>query len=139
MAQRKQPPPIQYRPGPLLGRWVADLASGWRIRENEVARRLAALAACRLDLGVYGPLVQLAEALATSWGEPDFVQACDHLRTALDSANRARVDLGKQPFGQAETLTFITRTIEEAVCRKHEREAEAAQQQTVQVQLYHTR
>jgi hypothetical protein len=139
MARRKQPPPIQYRPGPLLGRWLADLASGWWVSENEAARRLAALAACRLDLGLHQQLLQLAGALATPVGEPDFAQACGHLRTALDSANRARQDLGKQPFSQAETLTFITRAIEEAVCRKQEREAEAAQQQTVEVQPDYTR
>ena len=31
MTETKQPPPIQYRPGPLLGRWLADLAAAWQV------------------------------------------------------------------------------------------------------------
>jgi hypothetical protein len=56
MAHPRQPPPVQFRPGPLLGRWLAKLASAWRTNENDVAKRLAAVAACELELDQYGGL-----------------------------------------------------------------------------------
>jgi hypothetical protein len=139
MAQAKQPPPIQYRPGPLLGRWVTDLAATWRLHENEVARRLAALAACRLDADCYPLLVKLAAALAPGGARPDFVLACDHVRTALDSANRARQDLAKRPLGEAETRAFIARTVEQAVRRRVVPLAQAEQEQQVQATVVRTR
>ena len=51
MAHLKQAP-IQYRPGPLVG-WLAERSASWRVSENEAARRLAALSACRFGVGEY--------------------------------------------------------------------------------------
>jgi hypothetical protein len=139
MTELKQPPPIQYRPGPLLGRWLAEQAAAWTVHENEAARRLAALAACRLDLGLYKLLKQLADALAPVGSRPDFVLACNHLRTALDSADRARQDLGNQPLNEVEVLAFIKRTVRDAVGRKSSRAAKAYQDQKVKVYVHRTR
>ena len=139
MTELKQPPPIQYRPGPLLGRWLADLAAAWQVHENEAARRLAALAACRLGVDLYQLLKQLAGALAVAGSRPDFVLACNHVRTAVDSANRARQALEKQPLDEVEVLAFIKRTVRDAVGRKLSRAAKAYQDQTVKVYVHRTR
>jgi hypothetical protein len=139
MTETKQPPPIQYRPGPLLGRWLAEQAVAWTVHENEAARRLAALAACRLDVGLYKLLQELAVALAPVGSRPDFILACNHLRTAIDSANRARQDLGNQPLNAVEVLAFIKRTVRDAASRRRSRQAQAQRDQTVKVRNYHVR
>jgi len=139
MTETKQPPPIQYRPGPLLGRWLADLAAAWQVKENEAARLLAALAACRLDVGLYKLLKELADALTSGGKGPDFVLACNHLRTAIDSANRARQDLGNQPLNEVEVLAFIKRTVRDAVSRQVSSQAKAQRDQTVKVYVHRTR
>jgi hypothetical protein len=135
----QQPPPIQYRPGPLLGRWLADLAAAWQVHENEAARRLAALAACRLGVDLYQLLKQLAGALAVAGSRPDFVLACNHVRTAIDSANRARQDLGNQPLNEVEVLAFIKRTVRDAVSRQVSSQAQAQRDQTAKVYVHRTR
>ena len=139
MTELKQPLPVQFRPGPLLGRWLADLAAAWQVHENEAARRLAALAACRLDLGLYKLLKQLADALAPVGSRPDFVLACGHLRTAIDSANRARQALEKQPLDEVEVLAFIKRTVRDAVSRQVSSQAKAQRDQTAKVYVHRTR
>ena len=139
MTELKQPPPIQYRPGPLLGRWLADLAAAWQVHENEAARRLAALAACRLGVDLYQLLKQLAGALAVAGSRPDFVLACNHVRTAIDSANRARQDLGNQPLNEDKVLDFIKRTVRDAVSRQVSSQAKAQRDQTAKVYVHRTR
>lgn len=138
-AARRAAGPFQFRPCPLLGRWLADLAGAWQVNENEAARRLAALAACRLDVGLYKLLKELADALAPAGSRADFVLACNHLRTAIDSANRARQDLGNQPLAEAEVLAFITRTVRDAVSLRRSRQAQAHRDQTVKVNVHRTR
>jgi hypothetical protein len=133
MAQKKQAPPVQYRPGPMLGRWLADLAAEWRVHENEVARRLAALAACQLHLKYHTLLSQLAGALAPAGTMVDFVRGCDHIRTTLDSSNRTRKDLKKPPLTETEVLVFVRRTVNEAVHARQVRMGTVEQQQTVKV------
>ena len=137
--ETKQPAPIQYRPGPLLGRWLAEQAAAWQVHENEAARRLAALAACHLDVGLHKLLKELADALTSGGKGPDFVLACGHLRTAIDSANRARQDLRKAPLNEVKVLAFIKRTVRDAVGRKWSRAAKAHQDQTVKVYVRRTR
>ena len=139
MTETKQPPPIQYRPGPLLGRWLADLAAAWQVKENEAARLLAALAACRLDVGLYKLLKELADALTSGGKGPDFVLACNHLRTAIDSANRARQDLRKAPLNEVKVLAFIKRTVRDAVDRQRDLQAQAQRGQKVQAKVHRTR
>jgi len=134
----KQPPPVQFRPGPILGRWLAELAPIWKVNENEVARRLAALAACRLDIGHVKLLQQLSIALTAVGSSPDFVRACYHVRTALDSANRVRLDLGNQPFNEPETLAYIQRIVREAASRKKARQAKMQQDQEITVKVHRT-
>ena len=139
MTETKQPPPIQYRPGPLLGRWLADLAAAWQVKENEAARLLAALAACRLDVGLYKLLQELAVALAPVGSRPDFILACNHLRTAIDSANRARQDLGNQPLNEVEVRAFIKRTVRDAVSRQRSRREQERRVQKVTVKALRAR
>jgi hypothetical protein len=133
MAQKKQAPPVQYRPGPMLGRWLADLAAKWRVPENEVARRLAALAACQLDITYHPMLNQLAGALATMGTPGDFVLGCDHIRTAIESSNRTRKDLEKPPLAETEVVTFVKRILNEAVRARQARMGTVEQEQTVKV------
>ena len=139
MTEPRQPPPVQFRPGPLLGRWLADLAAAWQVHENEAARRLAALAACHLGLDLYQLLKQLAGALAPPGSKPDFVLACNHLRTAIDSANRARQDLGKKPLNEVEVQAFIKRTVRDAVERQRDFQAQEQRRQTVQARVGRSR
>ena len=139
MTELKQPPPIQYRPGPLLGRWLAEQAAAWTVHENEAARRLAALAACHLGLDLYQLLKQLADALAPVGSRPDFVLACNHLRTAIDSANRARQDLGKEPLNEVEVLAFIKGTVRDAVSRQRSRRDQEQRTQTAKVKALRAR
>ena len=139
MTETKQPPPIQYRPGPLLGRWLAEQAAEWKVNENEAARRLAALAACRLDAGLYKLLKELADALTSGGKGPDFVLACNHLRTALDSADRARQDLGNQPLNEVEVLAFIKGTVRDAVSRQRSRRDQEQRTQTAKVKALRAR
>jgi hypothetical protein len=130
-------PPIQYRAGPLLGRWIAEYTAAWHTNDNEAARRLAALAACRLDISCYKLLVQLAEALAPLGGKPDFIQACDHIRTAIDSGNRARMALEKQVLCEAETVVFIQQTVAAAVRARRTKRLQA-QQHEIKVTVHRT-
>ena len=139
MTETKQPPPIQYRPGPLLGRWLADLAAAWQVKENEAARLLAALAACRLNVGLYKLLKELADALTSGGKGPDFVLACNHLRTAIDSANRARHDLRKAPLNEVKVLAFIKRTVRDAVERQRDLQAQEQRRQTVKARVHRPR
>ena len=139
MTETKQPPPIQYRPGPLLGRWLAEQAAAWQVHENEAARRLAALAACHLDVGLHKLLKELADALVAGGSRPDFVLACNHLRTAIDSANRARQDLGKEPLNEVEVLAFIKRTVRDAVSRQRSRRDQEQRTQTAKVKALRAR
>jgi hypothetical protein len=139
MTETKQPPPIQYRPGPLLGRWLADLAAAWKVKDNEAARLLAALAACRLNVGLYKLLKELADALTSGGKGPDFVLACNHLRTAIDSANRARQDLRKAPLNEVKVLAFIKRTVRDAVSNQRSRREQERRAQTVKVKALRAR
>jgi hypothetical protein len=139
MTELKQLPPVQYRPGRLLARWLAEQAAAWKVTENEAARLLAAFAFCRLDVGLYPLLKQLAGALAPPGSRPDFVLACNHLRTAIDSANRARQDLGSQAFDAIEVLAFIKRAVRDAVDRQRDLQAQAQRGQKVQAKVHRTR
>ena len=139
MTELKQLPPVQYRPGRLLARWLAEQAAAWKVTENEAARLLAAFAFCRLDVGLYPLLKQLADALAPPGSRPDFVLACNHLRTALDSADRARQDLGNQPLNEVEVLAFIKRTVRDAVERQRDLQAQKQRRQTVKARVHRTR
>ena len=139
MTEPRQPPPVQFRPGPLLGRWLADLAAAWQVHENEAARRLAALAACHLDVGLHKLLKELADALTSGGKGPDFVLACNHLRTAIDSANRARHDLRKEALNEVEVRAFIKRTVRDAVSRQRSRRDQEQRTQTVKVKALRAR
>ena len=133
MAQTKQPPPIQFRPGPVLGRWLADLAAAWKVSANEAARRLAALAACHFDISYHPMLIQLAGALAPVGTTADFVRGCDHIRTAIQSSNRTRIELGKPALGETEVLTFVKRIVSEAIRARRARMGTVEQEQTITI------
>jgi len=85
--------PIQYRPGPILADLLDSLAGEWEVSRNEVAKRLAALAACQLDCR-HADLVQ--QFAGTLPGEPDFVTACERLLAEHLVTERTRKSL-KQP------------------------------------------
>ena len=139
MTELKQLPPVQYRSGPRRPRGRAAQAAAWKVTENEAARLLAAFAFCRLDVGLYPLLKQLAGALAPPGSRPDFVLACNHLRTAIDSANRARQDLGKKPLNEVEVQAFIKRTVRDAVSRQRSRRDQEQRTQTVKVKALRAR
>ena len=139
MTELKQLPPVQYRSGRQLARWLPEQAAAWKVTENEAARLLAAFAFCRLDVGLYPLLKQLAGALAPPGSRPDFVLACNHLRTALDSADRARQDLGNQPLNEDEVLDFIKRTVRDAVSRQRSRREQERRVQKVTVKALRAR
>src|SRR5947209_7411386 len=80
----QQPPPIQFRPGPLLGRRIAEFAAAWGLTQNEAAKRLAAITVYRIDLAWYPLLQRLAEAVRPPvGGVADFPAACDRIRAVL--------------------------------------------------------
>jgi hypothetical protein len=60
------------------------------------------------------------------------VLACNHVRTAIDTANRARGDLNQQPLDHAEMRKFVKRLVQDTVRRKPSRET-LPQKQTSQV------
>jgi hypothetical protein len=93
----------------------------------------------RLDVGLFPLLKQLADALAPPWSRTDFVWACNHLRTTIDSANRARQDLGNPPFTEGEVLAFIKRTVRDAVERQRDLQAQEQRRQTVKARVHRTR
>jgi hypothetical protein len=97
---------------------------------------LAALAACHLGDTCYPQLVKLANALAPPGTRADFVLACDHVRTALDGANRARQDLGNQPLGEADILIFIKQLVQVAVRRRRVPLTGTGQEQQIKVNLF---
>ena len=138
MPNAKQPPSIQFRPGPILATLIAEFASGWKVSENEAAKRLAALAACRLDVGCHRLLVQLAGTFRPPLGDRlDFVQACHHVHTTVATANRTREGLGNPPMTEDETLALVRRTVEEAVRAQQARIRRVQQLQTVKVYRTH--
>jgi hypothetical protein len=96
------------------------------------------MAATSLDIRSYALLAKLAEALAPLGGRPDFVLACHHMRTTIDSTNRARQELGTEPLPQEEVLTLIKRTVKEAGLARRRREEQARQVQEVKVQALRT-
>ena len=113
-----------------VGLW--DCAASCRLSTNEAARRLAALAACNLDMNCYKSIVQLATAgVRPPTRHSDFVVACDHIRTILDTTNRTRQQLRAQTLTQAETLALIRRTADQAVRERATRQRTTTQKQTV--------
>jgi hypothetical protein len=108
--------PVQFRPGMPLARWIHDLARGWDLNENEAAKRLTALACCRLDAQTqYQLIVDLADALGRPGSDrQDFPAACEHVRNAIEGADRARQDFKKPPMNEQERHEFIERIVNEA-------------------------
>jgi hypothetical protein len=108
--------PIQFRPGMPLERWIHDWAMRWELNENEAAKRLTALACCRLDAqAYYALLVELADALARPGSSRhDFPAACEHVRNAIEGADRARQDFKRPPMNEQERHEFIERIVSEA-------------------------
>src|SRR5262249_3204238 len=103
---------VQFRPGLPMRRWLCDQAHTWGLTENETARRLTALAACRLEVADYPLLDRLASRwTGTESTRPDFVWACDRVRVAFDSADRARQDLDQPPLNYPERRQFVERTV----------------------------
>jgi len=108
--------PIQFRPSDSLQRWIAEYAGTWEVTENEAAKRLAAVAASRLNVEYYPLLVSLSEALSGPFeSRTDFLRACNQVKIALDGANRARQEMGKKPLVYEEQAKFIQKIIEDAV------------------------
>ena len=58
---------IQFRPGPVFGDRLRRRASQWSVNENEVARRLSALADCGLSTGDHDQVVEIASVLQTTF------------------------------------------------------------------------
>lgn len=108
---------IQFRPGPFLEVWIAEYARSWGLTESEVVKRLAALAACSMDVSMYSVVKKLAECSAIMT-QPDFVAACAQIRTAVDSANRTRADLKRNVMTTEERLAFVKRIVNEAEIAK---------------------
>lgn len=112
----------QFRPGQAMGRWIAEYADVWQLTENETAKRLTAMAATRFDAGQYPLLLSLTDAMGASEGHrPDFVRACEQVKTAVDAANRTRQELGKKAMGHEERTDFVKRTVEELVTARQNR------------------
>lgn len=93
-ANESRPGQVQFRPSPVLARILAEYASIWHVSENEVAKRLVALAACRLSLEHYLLLALLSEALTPPLGlRPDFATAREQAYVALLTADQIRAGL----------------------------------------------
>ena len=96
--------PIQFRPGPVLAALLDALATQWDVTRNEIAKRLAALAACELDGRQYGLVQQFCQQLP---GEPDFVTACERLHGELQAVERTRKSLKQPALSEDERLKEI--------------------------------
>src|SRR5262249_13908667 len=84
---------LQFRPGELLGRRVAELAEKWGVSWNEATRRLVSLAVCDLTRADYPFVEQLAAAMG---GMNEVFQAADRARLALETAAMVRRSLGEE-------------------------------------------
>jgi hypothetical protein len=107
--RRSKPPkreaPIQIRPGPDLGRLLAEFTSRYNLHLNEACKCLVALALTELDSRFYPLLHQLAEAMG---GANAFVRACTHVRAALEGGARARGEPLLHDPGRAK---FVVQTV----------------------------
>lgn len=110
---------VQFRPGHQLRQWIWEFTSNVDIMPNDAVRRLVAMTLCKLSIDHYLLLDRLATAMPGSFGgRPDFDAACDRVRTALDSANRARRDLKRPALNEEEVRQFIQRTVAEIVDKR---------------------
>jgi len=103
---------VIYRPGEAFGKVLSGICGEWQLSRNEAGKRLAVLAAFHFTRGDYAAIAKLADATG---GSQDFVQACQQLRVAVDSANRARKDLKTSALDAKEQATFIERTVQSIV------------------------
>lgn len=116
------PPPIQFRLTDPLQRWITSYSTRWNVSPNDTAKRLVAMAANGLDVEQYSSLVSLSQALSSpAKAKGDFVRACEHVKVAMDSANRTRQEMGKGPMSSEEREAFIQKTIENIVKSKEQR------------------
>src|SRR5262245_20848858 len=99
--------PIQYRPGGSFDHLLTDLAQLWGVSPNEVAKRLAMLAAYELDGRLYEAVVTMADVMG---GIHSFEQTCQHISAALESANRTRTATKQQALDENERIKFILET-----------------------------
>jgi hypothetical protein len=97
-------PTLQFRPGPAMGRRVAEFADRWGVGWNEATRRLAALAACGLTPKYSPPVERLAEYLG---GVNEFFQAADRVQIVLQSVDDTRAKLVQPPMSEAEHLAYV--------------------------------
>lgn len=108
--RREEVETIQFRPGPALGRMVSGFAETWQVNRHHVGKRLIALAVYGLDVSNYESVAQLAQAMG---GLHDFVRAAEHIRVAIDSANRARRLLKSPELSEQEKQSFVQQTARE--------------------------
>lgn len=112
----QQPPPIQFRPGDPLGRWIDEFAARWKLTPNETARHLAALAASGLSVAHHSLVVELVNAQKGQISGPhDFTRGCEQIKNAINSANLAREGLRKAKMNQEECSAFVKRFVEQVV------------------------
>jgi hypothetical protein len=110
--KKKTPPPsrpdspIQYRPGHLLFDQIAVTAKKLGLSRSECARRLAALAVNQLDIRHYETVCQMA---AKGLGPADFFDACDRIRSGLESVESVLKSAGKPLLDETQRQEEIMR------------------------------
>src|SRR5581483_5843756 len=76
----------QLRPGPDLGRLIAEFATAYELEINEACKCLVALAVTTLDARYYGLVEQMASAIG---GKHAYVRASVYIQAALQGAGHA--------------------------------------------------
>ncbi len=118
--RQRQGPPLQFRPGPELGRLIDAFASEHALQPNEACKVLVSLAVNELDCRYYQLLRRLAEVMG---GGGAFPQACSYVRASLEGARR----FSGQPLQlDPDRAAFIVRTVREEVERKGHQVAEVS-------------
>jgi hypothetical protein len=110
--KQKREAPIQFRPGSELGHLVQTFGSCHNLTMPEACRLLISLAVAEMDGRFAGLVLPLAQAMG---GENSYVKACEHVRTALQAARRAK---GTSMQTDPERAQFIEETVKVALMER---------------------
>ena len=125
---------IQYRPGNVFGRVIADFASQWNVSRHDAAKRLALLATYELPVTLYSEIDAFGRELDSIRG---FEDAIPRIHSAIVSADALRAQQGEQPLAAVkERLQQIQIVIQQLRQNWLYLEPRKKQEEHVQNQLY---
>jgi hypothetical protein len=127
---------IQFRPGEGFGRLLDNYGLSWGVSKNEAAKRLALLAANGFDGRYYNQFDRLAGFMG---GPTGFVRACEQVRVALDTKNRALQESGQEAMAENDRAHFIRNTVNLLVMQFELEQAETRKRNQKQRVYIHRR